>query len=294
MSAPQPGLLAPLPPASRYLTFRARPGADPRAALARLAAHPHGEALVIGIGASTVAALGGEVPGLREATPLAGPGQAVPATPAALWLWLRGDERGVLLHRGRELAALVADAFIVDEVIDGFVHRGGRDLSGYEDGTENPEGAAAIDAAIVDDPRPGLGGSSFVAVQRWIHDLDALAAMGQAERDGCIGRRHAHNLELGDAPPWAHVKRAAQESFAPPAFILRRSMPWAEGADAGLLFIAFGRSFDAFEAILRRMVGAEDGIVDGLFRFTRPRSSAFLWCPPLVDGRLDLRLFDET
>jgi putative iron-dependent peroxidase len=36
------------------------------------------------------------------------------------------------------------------------------------------------------------------------------------------------------------------------------------------------------------MVGAEDGVADALFRFTRPVSGAYFWCPPMKDGRLDL------
>jgi hypothetical protein len=30
------------------------------------------------------------------------------------------------------------------------------------------------------------------------------------------------------APPSAHVKSAAQESYDPPAFMVRRSMPWLD------------------------------------------------------------------
>jgi len=66
-------------------------------------------------------------------------------------------------------------------------------------------------------------------------------------------------------------------------------MPWADGARAGLVFVAFGKSLDAFEAQLKRMVGAEDGITDGLFKFTRPISGSYFWCPPMRNGRLDLR-----
>ena len=47
-------------------------------------------------------------------------------------------------------------------------------------------------------------------------------------------------------------------------------MPWSEGLRGGLNFVAFGRSFDAFEGQLKRMVGAEDGITDALFKFTLP------------------------
>ncbi len=65
-------------------------------------------------------------------------------------------------------------------------------------------------------------------------------------------------------------------------------MPWAEDGQAGLVFLAFGHSLDAFEALMRRMAGLEDGIVDALFRFSRPLAGGYYWCPPLRGGRLDL------
>ena len=65
-------------------------------------------------------------------------------------------------------------------------------------------------------------------------------------------------------------------------------MPWSEGVDAGLVFISFGHSFAAFEALFNRMLGKEDGIVDGLFTFTQPISGSYYWCPPVQDGKLDL------
>ena len=49
--------------------------------------------------------------------------------------------------------------------------------------------------------------------------------------------------------------------------------------------MALGRSFYAFEAQFRRMSGAEAGIADALFDFTRPVSTAYFWCPPLHEGR---------
>ena len=113
--------------------------------------------------------------------------------------------------------------------------------------------------------------------------------MRSKEQDNAIGRRKSDDKELDDAPRSAHVKRTAQESFSPQAFILRRSMPWSDGNTGGLNFVAFGKSFDAFEAQLKRMVGAEDGITDALFKFTRPVTGSYFWCPPMARGRLDLR-----
>jgi putative iron-dependent peroxidase len=54
------------------------------------------------------------------------------------------------------------------------------------------------------------------------------------------------------------------------------------------MFVAFGASFDAFEAQLARMVGAEDGITDALFKVSRPTSGAYFWCPPMRGRRVDL------
>jgi len=191
--------------------------------------------------------------------------------------------------RAREIEKILAPAFETPGVIDAFKHGRGLDLTGYEDGTENPKGKKAAEAAIVRDKRAGIGGASFAAVQQWVHDLEKFAAMPRKQQDDTIGRRKTDNKEIGNAPPSAHVKRTTQESFSPEAFVLRRSMPWADATRAGLVFVAFGKSLDAFEAQLKRMAGAEDGTTDALFTFTRPVTGVFLWCPPVRKGRIDLR-----
>lgn len=291
MSDPQRGILDAVPAAARYLSFRLRPEAKPGPVLQRLAAFVNGEQIVLGIGGQTLAALGkqAQVPGLREAQALVGPGVAFPSTPLALWAWLRGNDRGELLQRGRKLAQLASEAFVLDSVTDAFFHDSGRDLTGYEDGTENPKDAAALAAAVVQGQGAGLDGGSFVAVQIWRHDLNHFETFTPLERDHVVGRRREDNEEIENAPESAHVKRTAQESFDPPAFVVRRSMPWAGALDEGLVFVAFGHSFDAFEALSRRMLGLEDGVVDALFRFTRPLTSSHFWCPPVSEGKLDLR-----
>jgi putative iron-dependent peroxidase len=172
------------------------------------------------------------------------------------------------------------------------MHAGGRDLIGYEDGTENPEDDAAMDAAIVQGGGSGLDGSSFVAIQQWVHDLTHFASLPEPERDNIIGRRISNNEEFDDAPASAHVKRTAQESFEPEAFVLRRSMPFADESREGLMFVAFGKTLDAFGAQLRRMIGKEDGVVDALFRFSRPVSGGYYWCLPVDGQRLDLSALD--
>lgn len=284
----QPGILESVPLASRLLSFQLLPDADPTRALGRLAEQVDPET-VIGIGHASVARLRRNVPGLREPSCLAGPEISMPATPSALWVWLRGTDRGDLLHRGRAYEQLLSGAYQLEAIVDGFRYRDSRDLTGYVDGTENPEGDDATAAAFVANAGAGYDGGSFVAVQTWLHDLSRFASFSPSEQDDIFGRRRDDNEEFDEAPESAHVKRAAQESFTPEAFILRRSMPWADGDGEGLVFVAFGRTFDAFEAIQRRMVGLEDGLTDALFRFTQPVTSSYYWCPPVLDGKLDLR-----
>lgn len=247
-----------------------------------------GESTVIGLGTSLVSAMDKEIPGLYNMPTNHGPGVDIPSTPAALWLWLRSDDRGELYHRSRFFENELAPNFVLADVIDSFQYDANRDLSGYEDGTENPEGEEAMSAAIVLGQGEGMDGSSFVAVQQWLHDFESFDLMTEEEQDNAIGRHISDNEEFDEAPDSAHVKRAAQESYNPEAFVVRRSMPWAEGMQSGLVFVAFGKSFDAFEAILNRMLGHEDGITDGLFQFTHPLTGAYFWCPPMKDSKLEL------
>jgi putative iron-dependent peroxidase len=289
MANVQPGILLPLPLQARYLMFSLKHAPSAREGLGALTAVVDGEQLVAGIGLSLVAHLGKEIPGLRVFPSHAGAGLEVPSTPTALCCWLRGGDRGDLVHRTRQLCHRLEPAFRLERSIDAFQYGAGLDLTGYEDGTENPTGDQAAEVAIVRGMGAGLDGSSFMAMQQWVHDLDCFDSHESSARDNIIGRRKADNEELVDAPDSAHVKRTAQESFEPEAFILRRSMPWCDASGEGLVFVAFGHSFDAFEALMNRMTGSEDGITDALFTFTRPVTGSYFWCPPVNNGHLDLR-----
>ncbi len=290
-SLPQAAILDPVPVLGRFLVFGMEAGVDPRPALRRLRDERALQRGVVGVGAPIALALGANLPGLRAFPAVVGPGVAMPSTQGALWVFLGGDGASDLHDRADRLKGAVGEGFLVQEEVATFQYREGRDLSGYVDGTANPEGPAAALAALIAGRGPGLDGGSFVAVQKYVHDLGRFAGFDAAEKDRIVGRRLADNEEMADAPAFAHVKRAEQEAFDPPAFMLRRSMPWGGVGERGLYFVAYGESFDRFERVLGRMAGRDDGIVDGLFRFTRAVSGGYYFCPPISptgDGRLDL------
>lgn len=290
MAAFQTGILDDIPAASRYLTFSLIAGVEPALSLERLGSAVDGASVVVGIGKSLVSVLGKDIQGLKSFPVYSESGNDIPSTPAALWCWLRASDQGDLVNLTHEICELVGEAFECESILDGFKHGDGRDLTGYEDGTENPKGEDAVNVAFVRAHGAGLDGSSFVAVQAWLHDLGYFNSMPVESQDDIIGRRKSDNEEFDEAPESAHVKRTAQEGFTPEAFLLRRSMPWANASGEGLQFVAFDHNFESFEMQLRRMLGLDDGISDALFRFTKPITGAYFWCPPMkADGNgLDL------
>jgi putative iron-dependent peroxidase len=239
------------------------------------------------VGVPTLQALGQKVPALRTFPTLNGPGGVIPSTQRGLWVFLRGQDPGILFDLTERVKNLLEEGFRLDDAMETFTYAGGRDLTGYEDGTENPKESAAIQTAIVGDSGPWKG-SSFVAVQRWKHNLERFRSFSIDGQNAMIGRRRDTNDEIADAPLSAHVKRAAQESFTPAAFMVRRSMPWATAHEQGLEFIAYGDSLDPYERVLRRMVGLEDGVVDALFTFSQPMTGGYYWCPPTSGKKIHL------
>ncbi len=286
----QPGILETIPAHAAYLTFQLRLGANPREVLGQLAEQTDGLTTVVGLGASLVHELGAQVPGLKTFQGIEGALVKLPATPIDLLIWLRGDDRGDILAHGQSLAALLAPAFELESITEAFNHDGGKDLTGYEDGTENPTGDEALTAAFVPTGNGAPEGSSFLALQRWHHQLRHFDAMPRdATRPHLRPRARSATKKWTTRPSRPTSNAPPRKTSSPEAFVLRRSMPWSEGNEGGLVFTAFGHSFDAFEALLRRMSGAEDGLKDALFTFTEPQTGAYLWCPPMHQGRLDLR-----
>lgn len=281
----QAGILAdPVPPLARHVFFTLESAEHLAVALGRLKAMVDGEAIVVGFGNSLLQALGVQLDKLRNFPALSANGIDIPSTQHAMWCWLRGDDRGELLYQTNALIEALAPALSVVQITESFRYKDGHDLTGYEDGTENPVEQAAVDAAI-DTQTPG---GSYAAVQHWVHDLKGFKARPQEEQDHVFGRRLSDNEELDDAPESAHVKRTAMEDFEPEAFVVRRSMPYIDGDEAGLVFLSFASTLDFYEMQLRRMIGLDDGITDGLFSFSRPTTGGYYWCPPVENGQLQL------
>jgi putative iron-dependent peroxidase len=165
---------------------------------------------VIGIGAPLVQAVGAAVPGLHPFARLQR-GRLHDAGDAErrLGAGAGARQRPACSRWPMQLHPALAPLAHLVEATPMFGYRQGRDLSGYQDGTENPTGDDAWAAALLADG--AFAGGSFVLVQRYLHFRERMAARPEPERDLVVGRRLADDEEIDDAPPSAHVKRTAQE-----------------------------------------------------------------------------------
>ncbi|NVK36570.1 MAG: Dyp-type peroxidase [Gammaproteobacteria bacterium] len=283
----QQGIYDDIPLHGRFLFFQLNHQAQTeqvKSVLNAIQSQVDGQSVVLGLGDATLNALNAKGLESLQFPTYDTRGVQVPSTPAALWIWLRGDDLGDITLQAQNLASKLEGAFTLDSSVDAFKYKEGRDLTGYEDGTENPEGEEAFATAFTQT------GGSYVAIQQWQHDLAHFKQQSQDQQDDTIGRRLSDNEELDDAPESAHVKRTEQEGFDPEIFLLRRSMAYGEGLNAGLVFQAFAATTQSFATMMAKMVGEEDGIVDALFNFTRPITGAFFWCPPMKNGQPDFSL----
>ncbi len=211
-------------------------------------------------------------------------GFVMPAMQHDVLFWLQGRDSDVLfdaVHRIDEALAVIGTA---DVDLACFTYRDSRDLTGFVDGTANPKGAAARNAALIPDGQPGAGGS-FVFTQRWNHNLAAFAALPVSQQEMVYGRTKPDSVEFDAAhmPRTAHVARTDLKLNGEAMKIWRRSMPFGTAREHGLLFLAFACRLGRFDALLQSMAGiAADGIRDRLTDFSTPATGSYWYAPPAL------------
>ena len=160
-----------------------------------------------------------------------------------------------------------------------------RDVLGFVDGTENPEGAAAREAVLIGDEEPGYAGGSYVVVQKYLHDLRAWDALSTEEQELIIGRTKLTDIELPDEvkPPNSHL--ALNVITGPDGEerqIMRFNMPFGRvGADEfGTYYIAYARTSELIEQMLSNMfIGDPPGNTDRILDFSTPVTGCLFFAP---------------
>ena len=210
-------------------------------------------------------------------------GHHVPATQHDAWLWVSGAEPDVTWQSARAAALAVSAAARLVVEQDGFTYRGGRDITGFIDGTANRQVRRAAEVALVRPGRPGEGGSHVITM-RWVHDLVAFNRLSVEEQQRVIGRTKADSVELSadEKPRDAHIARVETSLEGREVEIYRRSVPYGAATESGLQFVAFSAERSRYDLLLARMFGnAPDGVRDRLTDFSQPVSGAYYFAPSL-------------
>lgn len=212
-----------------------------------------------------------------------GPRRA-PATPADLFLHIHSNRQSTNFALALRVMRLLGDSVILVEEIHGFKTPDGRDLTGFVDGTENPEGAERAEVALVGAEDPVFARGSYVSIQRYVHDLPLWERYPLSRQEGVIGRTKTDDAELEDAikPPTAHIARVVMEEDGEELEILRQSMPYGTTSENGLYFIAYGRTPDIFFKMLARMVRRDgEDHYDHLLDVTRAVTGTSFFVPSI-------------
>src|SRR5947209_14183313 len=209
MSTPQGGIFALGTSSHAYLEFDLRVGVAEHALASALAGlrEPRttmgGVDLVMGFRPTGWRASQPEA--MRDAVgdfdrDVVGPdGFTMPAMQHDAVVWLSGSAYDVIFDMSlaviRELGSV---ASVADETSSWPYHHD-LDLTGFIDGTENPDLIDAPDLALVPDGDPSAGGT-ILLLQRWGHDAAAWESLPVARQEQVIGRTKPDSVELEDRP----------------------------------------------------------------------------------------------
>ena len=288
MALPQPGIFAVGTSSHAYLELDLVVEADPVVAIGVLADLAERETtmgatnLVTGVRPEVWTRVSpGTLPaGLTgfEAVVVGSDGFIMPATQHDFALWFAAASYDVVFDATLEAVRKLSRHAVLVSEVRGWAYHRDRDLTGFEDGTENPTLASAPGYALVPEGSPGAGGSVLL-LQQWVHDAAAWWALGDDMQGQVIGRTKKESIELDPKPETSHAARTDQDDFG---HVLRRNTAYGTVSDHGTMFVGFASSKKPLQAMLESMAGV-DGPRDALTRYTSPLSGSYYWVPPMPD-----------
>lgn len=225
-------------------------------------------------------------PNARPAELTVFPAQAVgqriaPETPFDLFFQLRADRLDVAYIAVQKVMALLAGLVELKDERQGFRYLDLRDMTGFVDGTENPQGEARGQVALVQ--KGQFAGGSYLHVQHYRHKLARWEKLAIKDQEQIYGRTKPDNIEFESEQkaPTAHTKRANLKDEAGNSMeILRLSLPWGTANAQGLVFISCCHTSVHFTRILESMYQPDpQGHFDHLLLFTQAETGAAFFAP---------------
>lgn len=246
--------------------------------------------LVVGFGPSLLADLTDDVPSdfqpYETFQSIDGSGKEAKGTQEELLFWLNSEKKDEVWKAQWDAREALKGHMRVARETMTFIYGDSLDLSGFIDGTGNPEPERDVEVAIVPDGESGAGGS-FIIAQRWVHDLEAFNLLPVEEQEKVFGRTKADSTRLTVQPPTSHLShvelregKTGDDSTPKRDEISRRSTPYAfHDGTVGLYFMAFCKSQAPLRERMRAMYGMDGQVRDRLTSYSNPASGSFYFAP---------------
>ncbi|HTQ32840.1 MAG TPA: Dyp-type peroxidase [Stellaceae bacterium] len=206
------------------------------------------------------------------------------ATPGDILFHIRAERMDLCFEMESLIMASLGDAVTVADEVQGFQYFDNRDLLGFVDGTENPEGQDAVDAVLIGGEDPEFAGGSYVVIQKYLHDMAGWNALPTEMQERIIGRTKFANADLDTAvkPTSAHNALTIIVENGVEVKIVRCNMPFGQPGQGefGTFFIGYSKSPRTIEQMLENMfVGRPPGNYDRLLNFSRAVTGNLFFVP---------------
>jgi len=206
------------------------------------------------------------------------------STPADILFHIRARRMDLCFELVTQIMERIGGAVSTVDETHGFRYFDDRDLLGFVDGTENPRGEAALNAALVASEDPKFAGGSYVIIQKYLHDMSRWNTLSTEEQERIIGRKKLSDIELSDAvkPASAHSALTTIVEDGKEVKILRDNMPFGKPGhgEFGTYFIGYSRSPRTTEQMLENMfVGRPPGNYDRILDFSRAVTGSLFFAP---------------
>jgi putative iron-dependent peroxidase len=206
------------------------------------------------------------------------------ATPGDVLFHIRAKRMDICFELAMQIMERLGDAVSPADEVHGFRYFEDRDLIGFVDGTENPRGADALEAALVGAEDAPFAAGSYVLVQKYLHNMKAWNALSTEAQERIIGRKKLSDIELDDAtkPTSAHSALTVIEEDGKEVKILRDNMPFGQPGrgEFGTYFIGYSRTPRITEQMLENMfIGRPPGNYDRLLDFSSAVTGCLFFAP---------------
>jgi putative iron-dependent peroxidase len=206
------------------------------------------------------------------------------STPGDILFHIRARRMDLCFELATQIMTRIGHAVEAADEVHGFRYFDNRDLIGFVDGTENPQGEAAIEAVLVGEEDTAFAGGSYVIVQKYLHDLGRWDALSTEQQEAIIGRKKLSDMELDDSvkPTSAHNALTTITEDGKEVKILRDNMSFGRvgQGEFGTYFIGYSRSPRTTEQMIENMfVGRPPGNYDRLLDFSRAVTGNLFFAP---------------